>query len=146
MRETWVRSLGWEDPLEKGRATLSSILAWRSPWGCKESDTTEWLSLSLHFKMQKVKLASFSVIILIGGELPQFKLESIYVFVNDIIPMRIYYYVTLIECIVYWKWSGMDLISWGFLIKKKTKTTKLIPTSPSPKNTSSFSLSRCLPT
>ena len=51
MRETWVRSLGWEDPLEKGKATHSSILAWRipwmSPWGRKESDTTE--QLSLHF-------------------------------------------------------------------------------------------------
>ena len=46
MRETWVRSLGWEDPLEKRRATHSSILAWRSPWGPKRSDMTEWLSLS----------------------------------------------------------------------------------------------------
>ena len=32
MWETWVRSLGWEDPLEKGKATHSSILAWRSLW------------------------------------------------------------------------------------------------------------------
>ena len=32
MRETWVRSLGWEDPLEKGKAIHSSILAWRIPW------------------------------------------------------------------------------------------------------------------
>ena len=32
MRETWVRSLNWEDPLEKGKATHSSILAWRIPW------------------------------------------------------------------------------------------------------------------
>ena len=31
-RETWVRSLGWEDPLEKGKATHSSILVWRIPW------------------------------------------------------------------------------------------------------------------
>ena len=31
MQETWVQTLGWEDPLEKGRATHSSILAWRSP-------------------------------------------------------------------------------------------------------------------
>ena len=30
--ETWVRSLGWEDPLEKGKATHPSILAWRIPW------------------------------------------------------------------------------------------------------------------
>ena len=48
--ETWVQSLGWEDPLEKGRATHSSILAWRipwtisSPWGHKELDTTEQLN------------------------------------------------------------------------------------------------------
>ena len=32
MWETWVRSLGWEDPLEKAKATHSSILAWRIPW------------------------------------------------------------------------------------------------------------------
>ena len=32
VQETWVRSLGWEDPLEKGKATHSSILAWRIPW------------------------------------------------------------------------------------------------------------------
>ena len=32
LRETWVRSLSWEDPLEKGMATYSSILAWRIPW------------------------------------------------------------------------------------------------------------------
>ena len=51
MRETWVPSLGWEDPLEEGMATHSSILAWEIPWtekpgglqsmGHKESDTTE---------------------------------------------------------------------------------------------------------
>ena len=32
MRETWVRSLGWEDPLEKEMATHSSTLAWKIPW------------------------------------------------------------------------------------------------------------------
>ena len=32
MQETWVQSLGWEDALEKGKATHSSILAWRIPW------------------------------------------------------------------------------------------------------------------
>ena len=46
MQETWVRSLGWEDPLEKENAIHSSILAWRVPWAvyslwsCKESDMT----------------------------------------------------------------------------------------------------------
>ena len=32
MGETWVRSLDWKDPLEKGKVTHSSILAWRIPW------------------------------------------------------------------------------------------------------------------
>ena len=32
MRETWLQSLGWEDPLEKGMETHSSILAWKIPW------------------------------------------------------------------------------------------------------------------
>ena len=41
IQESWVRSLGWEDPLEKETAFHSSILAWRSPWGHKASDTTE---------------------------------------------------------------------------------------------------------
>ena len=55
MQETWVRSLSWEDPLEKGTATHSSYPLWPgefhglySPWGCKESDTTEQYSL-VHF-------------------------------------------------------------------------------------------------
>ena len=43
MQETWVQFLGWEDPLEKGKSTHSSILAWRisCPWGLKELDTIE---------------------------------------------------------------------------------------------------------
>ena len=51
MQETWVRSLGPEDPLEKGMATHSRLLAWEiqwtedpsawGPWGLKELDTTE---------------------------------------------------------------------------------------------------------
>ena len=55
--ETWVQSLGWEDPLEEGMATHSSILSWRipwteepgsySPWGCNELDTTEQLNNNL---------------------------------------------------------------------------------------------------
>ena len=32
MQGTWVQSLGWEDPVEKGKATHSSIMAWRIPW------------------------------------------------------------------------------------------------------------------
>ena len=46
MQETWVWFLGWKDPLEKGKTTCSSILAWTLyTWGHKESDRTERLSL-----------------------------------------------------------------------------------------------------
>ena len=52
MRDTWVQPLGWEDPLEKGKATHSSIRPGEvhglcSAWGPKESDTTKQLPLSL---------------------------------------------------------------------------------------------------
>ena len=61
MRETWVRSLGWEDPLEKGMATHSSLLPGEfhglySPWGRRESDTTERHSLSLSGKIEGKKI------------------------------------------------------------------------------------------
>ena len=54
-QETWVQSLGQEDPLEEGTATHSSIISWRIPWteepgglqpmGSQESDMTEQLSM-----------------------------------------------------------------------------------------------------
>ena len=57
MGETWVQSLGFEDPLEKGKTTHSSILSWRIPWtvqsrGRNKLDTIEQLSLSslLHYR------------------------------------------------------------------------------------------------
>ena len=56
MRETGIPSLGWDDSLEKGMATHSSILVWRTPWteepgrlqsmGLKESDMSEGLTLT----------------------------------------------------------------------------------------------------
>ena len=87
MQEIWVRSLGWEDPVEKAMATHSSILAWRIPWmeelgglqstGHKELDTTE--RLHFHFSFfnntrdnftrgyhqmvnSKIRLITFSVV------------------------------------------------------------------------------------
>ena len=67
MRETWIQSLGREDPLEKETATHSSTLAWKihghrsivgySPWGHEESDTTE----RLHTVMVKNTYAVFPI-------------------------------------------------------------------------------------
>ena len=56
MWDTWVRSLGWEDPLEKGKATHFSILAWRIPWTVHgvAKDTTKRLSLfTLHRRREE---------------------------------------------------------------------------------------------
>ena len=69
MRETWVLSLGWDDPLEEDMATHSSMLAWRismdrGAWWAtvhevSESDTTEWLSRAQWQKVQRNQKASW---------------------------------------------------------------------------------------
>ena len=69
MQETWVRSLGQEEPLEKGKATHSTILAWRIPWtvcswGHKELDTAE--RLSLHFHLTSVRCPLIGVLICVS--------------------------------------------------------------------------------
>ena len=55
MQETLVQFLGWEDPLEKGKTTHSSILAWRIPWTVvhgirKELDTTKMVTAAMKLK------------------------------------------------------------------------------------------------
>ena len=65
MQDTWILSLGREDPLAKGMATYSNILAWEIPWteehgryspfGYKELDTTEWLTYLNQKKKSKWK-------------------------------------------------------------------------------------------
>uniref|UniRef100_A0AC11D2J6 Dehydrogenase/reductase X-linked n=1 Tax=Ovis aries TaxID=9940 RepID=A0AC11D2J6_SHEEP len=67
--DPWVRSLDQEDPLEKGKATYSSIPAWRIPWtvyswGRKESDTAE--RLSLHFHLAGVRCPLTGILICIS--------------------------------------------------------------------------------
>ena len=65
MRETWLRSLAWEDPTHKGKSTHFSVLAWRIPWtvcidhGVAESDTTERLSLLPPFFTQHMTKSLF---------------------------------------------------------------------------------------
>ena len=71
MQETWVQSLGQEDPWEKELATHSSTLAWKIPWaeepgrlqsmGCKKSDTTE--RLHFHFHALEKEMATHSSIL-----------------------------------------------------------------------------------
>ena len=60
MQETWARSLGWEDPLEEGMSTHSSILAWRIPidrgawqgsWGCMSPGQSHLIMVYDHFNI-----------------------------------------------------------------------------------------------
>ena len=94
MWETWVRSLCWEDSLEEGKATHSSILAWRIPWtvhpqwGRKELNTAE--QLSIHFTSLLLHInrlngtgnsTQCSVITYMGKESKQWM--YVYVYVTD---------------------------------------------------------------
>ena len=77
MEETWVQSLGWEDPLKKKMATCSSILAWRipwaeepsrlSPWSREESNMTEQLSMRPR-ALKKLVFEDLSGECLFGGQ------------------------------------------------------------------------------
>ena len=68
LRETWVWSLGWEDPLEKGTATHSSIVAWRIPWTLQSMGWQRvghsWVTFtSLHFKLKKEVISEARLIL-----------------------------------------------------------------------------------
>ena len=56
MQETWVWSLGWEDPLDKGKAIHSSILAWRIPWTIQSMESQkvrhDWVTFTFTFYFQ----------------------------------------------------------------------------------------------
>ena len=73
MWETWVWSLGWEGPLEKGKATHSSILAWRIPWSVVHGITNSWTQLSdFHFHMPEsssVHWWGFQTVVALAGYL-----------------------------------------------------------------------------
>ena len=65
MWQAWVWSLGWENPLENGKATHSSIWAWRILWGRKELDTTELLSLFFLCYLQRNPLPSAHILLIL---------------------------------------------------------------------------------
>ena len=83
MPETWVQSLGWEDPLVKEMDTHFSILAWRIPWtgslgdnslwGHKELEMTEWLTFPLFHRTSATFLFVVpEILIIIQCEFPEF--------------------------------------------------------------------------
>ena len=68
--ETWVQSLGWEDPLEKGKATHSSILAWRIPWTVwsmgSQKVRHDWVAFTFTFFPQRLAQELWNVVWTVG--------------------------------------------------------------------------------
>ena len=58
MQETWVQSLGWEDPLEKGKTTHSSILAWRIPRTIRVKWCCESAALNMSANLENTAVAT----------------------------------------------------------------------------------------
>ena len=75
MRETWVRSLGWEEPLEEGMTTHSSVLAWRTPWTGMPGGLRSlcWRTI-LHLGHNKLLLPCFKCILPSGTLKPLYRL------------------------------------------------------------------------
>ena len=82
MWETWVQYLGWKDPLEKGKATHSSILAWRIPWivhGVSNSRTQlSYFHLALCVQLILILCFSLSIIIIIISDQPVSNYSSLH--------------------------------------------------------------------
>ena len=87
MWETWVWSLGWEDPLEKGKATHYSIPAWRIPWTLQSID---WVTKS------QTRLSDFHSLILWSIA---FHLDQMTSIINSI------HFVKIKSLVHIWKWS-----------------------------------------
>ena len=62
MWETWVQPLGWKDPLEKGKATHSSILAWRIPWTVHGVAKSHAFLSNFHFHFLELSLLTMDVV------------------------------------------------------------------------------------
>ena len=79
--ETWVPSLGWEDPLEKGMATHSSILAWGTPWteelGGLQSMGSQTVGHDLPTKQQQITLLLHSILGVSKVTYPQTEAETL---------------------------------------------------------------------
>ena len=127
MREIWVRSLGWEDPLEEGMATHSSILAWRIPmdrgaWrvtvhgGRKGSDTTEWLSTACDYVSIYTSICIYAYCMYI--DLVKADDTRVYIYIYSSIYTDVYTHVCIY---VYYMYTCMCVhhiyFHWGKIMK-----------------------------
>ena len=108
MQETWVRSLGWEDPLEERTWQPTPVfLPGESPWtegpgmlqsmGCKESDTTEWLSTSIFCCYYQWDCFNFSFVF----------------FIANIYKYNYFLYINILSCTLFF--FSFIFISWRLI-------------------------------
>ena len=120
MQKTWVQFLGWEDPLEKGKAPTpvfwpGEFHGWRSlagysPWGCKELDMTEWLSHThthtTHFIYNVVLISSVQ-----KSDPVIHTYIYIYILFFNILSIMVYHrMLNIVLCAIQW-----DLVVWSIL-------------------------------
>ena len=70
-QETWVLSLGWEDPMEKGKATHSSILAWGIPWGRRVGHDWTTFTFTHTILYKGLEVPQILIFVWVGGVLEQ---------------------------------------------------------------------------
>ena len=93
MREIWVWSLAWEDPLEKGKATHSSILAWRIPWTIQPKGSQrvrqDWVTFTFNCFEYLVLSASNSVCFKLWVNIFKLVTNSVLTFVQSVIVLSL---------------------------------------------------------
>ena len=112
MQETWVRCLGWKDPLEKEMATHSNILTWRIQWtekpgtlqsmGSQELDTTEWLST--HILIPATDELYFLELLLYSPNV----LIFLFQFVNY---LQLQFWISFLYCLLL-HWCSVTFLQW----------------------------------
>ena len=94
-QETWVQSLGWEDPLDKGKATHSSILPWRIPWAVQfmqsQTVTHDWVTFTYTFKENTLCLLLFLRYFI--KSLNQCKMDNFFIICSLVWPIFLSHYL-----------------------------------------------------
>ena len=127
MRETWVWPLGWEDPLKKGKATHSSILAWKIPWTIQSMGSQrvrhDWATLtSLHFTSHPTESKSPTYIAQKAFPLSMTILNATFsmkCFLEPTSLQSFFLLKPLLSCFVPWSFMSLSYFPWHKFIQSK---------------------------
>ena len=127
MWETWVWSLGWEDPLKKGKATHSSLLAWKIPWTIQSMGSQrvrhDWATLtSLHFTSHPTESKSPTYIAQKAFPLSMTILNATFsmkCFLEPTSLQSFFLLKPLLSCFVPWSFMSLSYFPWHKFIQSK---------------------------